>query len=141
MKEPPFSMIEGDFKKQTIFFTVIGITFFLPSQVAFSLWFVFLMVQFVRIGYGQFQTSMTWAMETDQIFGAMIAYGIGILWVARRHLKMVIAQMFRPARSNEPTGRYLPISGRSRLGPGDLPLCLGLLASARRRLRSSGSSW
>lgn len=108
LADSPLRFAQREFQRQFVFFTLIGITYFLQSKVAFSLWFFFLMSQLARVFYGQQQAMITEAMERDQIFGAAIPFAAVVLWVGRHHLRVVIGQMFRLPRPGEPQGRYLP---------------------------------
>src|SRR4051812_19300185 len=95
-------------QQNQLYFTIVGITLFVQTKVSFSLWFFFVAVQVVRLVMGMHQKTMTFGMEVDQIFGALVPFGITILWVARQHLLAVFRQMFRGPRGGEPVGRYLP---------------------------------
>lgn len=106
--EEPWRYTEWDFQCQQIFFTVIGITYFVQTRVSFSLWFCFLCVQVARMSAGVRQSEISTPMEFDQCFGAVVVLGFMILWVARQHLLTVARQMFRKPREDEAQGRYLP---------------------------------
>jgi hypothetical protein len=121
----PWVYTDSWFKKATIYFTIVGLIFFIQSKVAFSLWFFFLMAQVVRMVMGMQQQVVTKGQEADQCFGAIVAFAIAILWVARHHLAVVARQMFRPPRAGEPQGRYLPYAAA---GWG-LVACLGVCAA------------
>lgn len=108
--EPPWKYVKGDFKAASVYFTIIGIVLFMQSKVAFSVWFTYVATQVVRMIMGTQQAELTGGMQTDQMFGALVPFGIAILWVGRHHLAMVTRQMFRAPRQGEPRGRYLPYS-------------------------------
>jgi hypothetical protein len=123
MRDPPLSYIEDSVKDSDVFFTVIGITFFLQTKVAFSLWAFYLITQMARIGYGTFQSEYTGNMLGDEIAGALIPYVAMIFWIGRRHWAMALGQMVRRPRQGEPSGRYLPYRALGWM----LLICLGAM--------------
>src|SRR6185503_9046255 len=92
--EPPWSFVDQRLKQSAVFFTVVGVTYFLPSAVAFSLWFFFLFNQAQRIFWGTTTGDPNIYGQTDQHFGGVIAFAIAILWVGRHHWRLVITQAF-----------------------------------------------
>ncbi len=96
---------------------VIGLSYFMPLDLAFSAWFFYFVKKFTQLFLG---TTMGWRnLHLDeQAQGAWIALGVLALWVGRRHLKRVFTQAFtgnnRIDDANEPI-RYrtalLGISG------------------------------
>jgi len=108
LADAPFNAAQLEFKRQQIYFTVIGLMFFVQTRIAFSLWFFFVLMQVVRMGYGMHHAEFTGAMEDDQRFGAVLALAVVTLWIARHQLAMVWRQMIGRARPGEATGRYLP---------------------------------
>jgi hypothetical protein len=106
--EAPWRYAESWFKSAAIYFMIVGITLFVQTKIAFSLWAFFVAVQAARMIYGSYEAEITGGMQQDQLVGAIIPFGVTILWVARHHLLVVARQMFRPPRPGEPRGRYLP---------------------------------
>jgi hypothetical protein len=109
MTSAVFRNVDAAFKSQNIFFTVIGLTYFVQTRTAFSMWAFFVGLQVLRMALPAGR-EITDGMQTDQFFGSMIPYAIAILWVGREHFSSVLKQMFRPPRGNEPRGKYLPYS-------------------------------
>ncbi len=107
MANPPLFNASGEFKRQTIYFTTIGITYFVQTRTAFSLWFFFLLFQVETMSYAAGQREFTEGMQQDQFFGSLLVYAAMMLWLARQHLAIVAGQMLRPVRSGEPVGRYI----------------------------------
>lgn len=103
----PWYHTETDFRAQRLCFTMIGLTYFIESRLALSMVVFFLLLQVARMYAGEFQAEITTGMQQDQVLGAMIPYALMLLWIARRHLRDVAAQMLRRPRENEPRGRYL----------------------------------
>ena len=108
--QPPWSFTTWGFQRQQVLsFTILAVTTFVTSKVAFSIWFFFIAQQAARMIYGSgYQAEITDPMGTDQTMGAYVAYAIAMLWVARHHLAVVARQMVRGARAGEPRGRYVP---------------------------------
>ena len=105
---PPLSYFSEAIKTNRLFFSVIGITFFLQSQVAFSLWFfvVLLGVEVAAVGAGGGE--FTGRMQHDEALGAMFPIALSLLWVGRKQWAAVGRRMVRRARADDPAGRYLP---------------------------------
>jgi hypothetical protein len=110
MGEPPLSYAEWYFKSQKIYFSVVGLTFFLQSSVSFSLWFFLVALQVILMFMGTFQTDYTDGMRTDMNFGGIVAFVLSVVWVGRAHWVMVMRQMLGASRPNDPPGRYIPYS-------------------------------
>jgi hypothetical protein len=106
-RDPPLSYADFKLMNAAIFFTVVGVTYFLTSSVAFSLWFFFLMFQVVKMFKGSLTGDSIIYGQGDQHFGGILAYALAILYIGRRHWGMVVAQAFRGVREGEPRGRYL----------------------------------
>lgn len=98
----------GDFKKASIYFAVIGITFFLSQKVAFSLWFFMVLTQLARVAYGTWELEFSDAMAKDQLFGALLPYTLAILYVGRHHLAQVLRLMVGRGGNGASSGGYLP---------------------------------
>jgi hypothetical protein len=119
---PPLNSVDGGVKSAQIYFCMIGIAYFLHGGVAFSLWFVYLLTQVVRVVY---PGEITVPMRNDQAFGGMLVFAAAVLWVGRRHWWMVLRQMAGRSRDGDPVGGYLPYAA---LGWGTLACLGGLLA-------------
>ncbi len=105
--EPPLSFVSGSLKTATVYFTVVAVTYFLSTPVAFSLWFFFLLDSVVRMISGTLTGDPANPGQADQRFGGMVAFGLLVLWIGRAHWWLVIRQAFRGERTGEPRGRYL----------------------------------
>jgi len=85
---PPWSAI--NLWTITIYFSVIGIAFLLPTEVSFSLWAFFLAFRLIRVlrvslGLPAVDPVMV-DHETGWSTGGFIALSIWMIWAARRHL-------------------------------------------------------
>ena len=52
MSNPPWSYVSNEFKGAAVFFTAVGVTYFLSNSIAFSLWFFFVAMQIWRMIVG-----------------------------------------------------------------------------------------
>jgi hypothetical protein len=111
--DTPLRFAQWGFKANRLYFCMIGITFFLQSNVALSIWLIYFVVEVLgRMFIGEYRpgSEFTGSMGNDQTLGAAIPFALAILWVGRQHFLMVLQQMFRRPREGEPQGRYLPYS-------------------------------
>lgn len=81
-----------------IIFAVIGIAFLVPSGISFSLWFfeilyMCLLLVMVWLGYGSNRWSLGNVGRSGLGSGAMLVFGLAILWTCRHYLLCV----FKPA--------------------------------------------
>ena len=84
---------------------VIGLTFFVPLELSFSVWFFFLFTKFQLIvgSIGGWKALPGFPYYNQQGVGAWLMLGILVLWASRRHLKRVFTTALQPsAATNEP---------------------------------------
>jgi hypothetical protein len=103
----PWRNLSPEIKSQTIYFSIVGIMFFVQTRISFSLWFFYLAFQLVLMMLSSRDVTATLPMQTDQLCGGALAFAIVMLWVGRSHWATVIRQMFIRARADEPRGKYL----------------------------------
>jgi hypothetical protein len=85
---------------------IIGITYFLPQEIAFSVWFFYLLVKLeyvmcAALGLSGARASgaMEFPFTAEQGMGAFLAVALLALWAARRHL----GDVWRKAWYGDPT--------------------------------------
>jgi len=105
--EPPWAYTDSKIRDAAIFFTVVGVTYFLPTTISFSLWFFYLADQLHLMWLGTYTGDPTVYGREDQHFGGVIAFAIAVIWIGRHHWKLLVAQALRGARPGEPTGKYI----------------------------------
>ena len=106
---PPMSYADWSFKWSKIYFCMLGITYFLQTNVAFSIWFFYILTQVVlKCALGTYSAELTDSMANDQTFGAAVPFTITMLWIGRKHFAMVLRRMFARPAPGDPEGRYLP---------------------------------
>jgi len=106
--DPPLSYTFGDFRRNEVMFSIVGMAFFLQSKTSFSLWFMFVLLQGVLMILGSAQYTLTEQMRMDQTFGGAVVMTGVIIYVGRHHWWMVIRHMFGASRPDENESRYLP---------------------------------
>jgi len=79
---------------------VIGLTFFVPLDMSFSVWFFFLFtkIQLIIGSIGGWKSLPGYPYYNHQGLGAWITLGILILLASRKHLKGVFARVFSKRR-------------------------------------------
>jgi hypothetical protein len=107
MTEPPLVYAHPEFKSASLYFIILGVTYFVSTPVAFSLWFFFFLLQLYRIILGIGTGDPVTHGLGDQHFGAICAFAIMLLWIGRHHWALVIRQALRGERQAEARGRYL----------------------------------
>jgi hypothetical protein len=105
--ERPLSDISWYVKKQAIYFTIIGICFFLQSKVSFSLWASIVVLDVILVVGRGANISMSSEAEQDQNLGAMIAFAATIAWVGRAHWAMIVRRMFGAKREADPKPEFI----------------------------------
>ena len=83
--EEPLSYLRSDVKKAAVSLSIVGVTFFIRSRAAFSLWATFLIMNLVDVQYGMRQGELTSAARADQHLGGSIAFLAAIGWIGRHH--------------------------------------------------------
>lgn len=106
--ETPWVYMNYKVKNAAVFFTVVGVSYFLTTPVAFSLWFFFILDNLRRMILGSMTGDPYPHGWQDQSFGGTIAYALIILWIGRQHWRLILRQALRGHRDGEPRGRYLP---------------------------------
>ena len=116
--ERPWAFTDPWVKKGTVFFSVIGLSYFVQGSLLFSIWFFVVILQSAKMLYGALGGDWAPQSSLDQMFGGMIPFTLAIVWIGRRHWALVWRQMWRGARADEGDGRYLPyrVAGYGLLG-------------------------
>jgi hypothetical protein len=85
LSEEPWIYLRPRLKKSFLSFTIVGMTFFIRSRAAFSLWATFIVLNIVDMEQGMRQADIAPAAYADEHLGACVAFVLGILWVGRHH--------------------------------------------------------
>ena len=106
--DPPLAYGTYGLKSSRVMFTLIGLAYFMPLRVSFSLWAFFLMFNLAQMAVGSAGGELTQPMQQDQTLGAMLAYAAGVVWVGRFHWALVGRRMLGRGRVGDPQDPYLP---------------------------------
>jgi hypothetical protein len=93
-------------KKASVSLTVVGITYFIRSRAALSLWATYLIVNLVDMQQGMRQGEVLPAMWQDQHLGACVAFIGAILWIGRHHWLRILKIAFGFQRRGPDDGPY-----------------------------------
>ena len=97
MADKPWIYFNPYIKSATVYFTFIGIAYFIQGRISFSLWATFLIADLVNVQHRIYQNDLNGDAWRDQHLGASLAFVAGFLWIARQHIAAVCRQMiFRP---------------------------------------------
>jgi hypothetical protein len=94
LSEEPFIYLRPRLKKSFLSFTVVGMTYFIRSRAAFSLWATFVVLNLIDMEQGMRQADISPAAYADQHLGACVAFVLGITWVGRHYWLRVVRNAF-----------------------------------------------
>ncbi|MCS7034405.1 MAG: hypothetical protein NZ561_10510, partial [Phycisphaerae bacterium] len=83
LSEAPFDKLPWDIKRGTVFFTFVGVTYFIQSRVAFSLWSIWVVTQLLTMQTRVLGGDIPLVAWRDQHLGACVMYVAGMLWLGR----------------------------------------------------------
>jgi hypothetical protein len=106
MVNEPWVYLSQYVKMSTIYFTFIGVTYFIQSRVAFSLWSIMLIQQLISMLVAQQGGEISQGALFDQMVGASFAFLAGVFWIGRHHWGLVLRQAVRGERPGEEGGEY-----------------------------------
>jgi len=113
--EPPWAYLVNQVKTARVYFTFVGIAYFIQGRVAFSLWSIFLITQLITVRQRAVQNDIPYAAWLDQHLGCAVAMMAGVLWVGRRHWWQVVRTAARgqsmPDGSNPRTPLLMTVAG------------------------------
>jgi len=105
--ERPWVFLDSKVKDAAIFFTVVGVSYFLTTSIALSLWAFYLLEQLRRLYLGMSSGDPSIHGRADEHLGAIVAFALTLVWIGRRHWALILRQAVRGVRQGEPRGRYL----------------------------------
>lgn len=101
LSNEPWVYLHGSVKSAAIYFTFIGIAYFIQARISFSLWALFLLAQCVNVQQRMMQSEITAAAWRDQHLGAAVMMVVGILWIGRHRWVSILRQMVGIDRNRE----------------------------------------
>ncbi|HLL90464.1 MAG TPA: DUF6785 family protein, partial [Tepidisphaeraceae bacterium] len=109
LSEEPFRHLDGPIKQAVVYFTFVGVAYFIQSRTAFSLWAVYVIERVGLMVLRTYQTDVPGPAWQDQHFGSCAVYVLGIAWVGRAYWRRVLRDTVTrlPARAAAglPSGR------------------------------------
>jgi hypothetical protein len=108
LSEPPLSYLHGSVKAATIYFTFIGVAYFIQSRVAFSLWVIFLLTEVVQVQVRVLGHEVPAGAKQYQHFGAAVAYATGVLWIGRHHWAKIARHVVFGRQAGESSSYRIP---------------------------------
>jgi hypothetical protein len=106
LNEEPLNRTSWYVKKATLYFSIVGICFFLQGAVSFSLWATIILLDIGLIVLRNSGGEFTDRMETDQNLGAMAVFALSMVWIGRSHWWMILRNMVGARRSTDPQGEF-----------------------------------
>ncbi len=94
LETPPWRHLPHWIRAKDAFFVVVGVSFFLSTEMSFSLWAFVIILGLVEMIGRNFQYPIQEHFDDHQI-GAYIAYAGVIVWVARGHLARAFRSIWR----------------------------------------------
>lgn len=93
--EEPLFFLRPETKSAMVSFMIVGVTYFIRSRAAFSLWAIYLACNVVDVLHGMRQGEMPPGAWQDQHLGACAAFVLAILWIGRQHWARVLKSAVR----------------------------------------------
>jgi hypothetical protein len=106
----PWSFMRYETKVASLLFCIVGIAYFLPSQISLSGWVFYFAFTIMQMVMGSYRIEWPGVAMADEVLGALVPYALAVIWIGRGHWMTVIRQMLRGWRAGESRGRYLPYS-------------------------------
>lgn len=108
--ELPWRALSSQIKNvNQIYFVLVGMAFFMPNRVGFSIWFTTVAYCFYEMLARSYMPSYYGGIIHDHRNGAMIAVACLTLWLSRRHWLRVASTMIHRVSSD--SDRLLKVSG------------------------------
>jgi hypothetical protein len=102
-RDRPWDALPSHITQAQVYLAAIGICFFIPSEIAFSMWFFLVLNGFARVLFARTSIDPGQHEET-RAMGTYLAYFVGLLWLARGHLRHVLVSAWKkaPRAEDEP---------------------------------------
>lgn len=98
--EHPVRYLPSYLMQNRIHFLFLGIAFFMPTRVSFSIWFMQFAYGITIMVRQAYLPPYSPQMLVDQRIGAWIAVPCGILWLGRRHFLATARSLFHRPRND-----------------------------------------
>jgi hypothetical protein len=104
LSERPWSYLPTHLKRAPLYFTFIGVTYFIHARTAFSLWAIYVIAQLVTGQQRMMGADIADAAWRDQHLGASLIYVAGFIWVGRVYWWNLLKSAFGVATAHEVRG-------------------------------------
>ena len=99
--EEPLVYLPGHIRANRIYFIFLGVAFFMPSRIGFSVWFfVVAYAAYVVVGRA-YVPPFYYGTIPDHRMGGMLILTLGVLWLGRAHWAHVFRCLFRRGGTEE----------------------------------------
>lgn len=105
MTGEPWKYVTWYARNATIYFTFIGLAYFIQSRTSFSLWASFLLADLVNVQQKTMHSEIPAGAWQCQHVGSAIAFVAGFLWVGRLYWKRVGRELLRGGDGRQPSTR------------------------------------
>lgn len=85
LSEGNWRLLPEDIKYAKIFFTFLGVAYFIQSRTAFSMWSIWVILQFVTMQTRVLGSDILPPAWRDQHLAACVVYTLGVIWLGRRY--------------------------------------------------------
>ncbi|MBN1675580.1 MAG: hypothetical protein JXR37_31350 [Kiritimatiellae bacterium] len=99
--EEPWNHLPSFIYRQRLYFAFIGIAYFMPNRISFSIWFFALAYAAYQMLGSAYFPPFQYGSISDHRMGAMLALAVFILWLGRAQWARVFGCLVRRARSDE----------------------------------------
>ncbi|MDB5327861.1 MAG: hypothetical protein JWM57_3430 [Phycisphaerales bacterium] len=107
LADQPWTDLSDALKANTIYFTLLGLAFFTPTKVSFSLWGTAVGVALLRWTFDPSKSIVSDAAMIDQALGASFAFMFGVLWIGRHHWMVILRALFGASRPGDARGAFV----------------------------------
>ncbi|MGC4032039.1 MAG: hypothetical protein QM754_09960 [Tepidisphaeraceae bacterium] len=107
LSDQPWTDLPIGFKQATIYFSLVGLSYFTTTRVSFSLWATWIGVVVIRWVVDPGKSLLTDGGLDNQMLGAAFVIMASVLWIGRGHWAVVIRSLFGKRRPDDAQGAFL----------------------------------
>jgi hypothetical protein len=96
--EEPWRYLNSWFYQGAIYFLVVGIAFFTPNRISFSVWFLIVAYYVYELIGKAYMPPYNGSIVREHRLGALVALAVCIVWLGRQRWAEVFASLFRRPR-------------------------------------------
>ncbi|HEX8324283.1 MAG TPA: DUF6785 family protein, partial [Tepidisphaeraceae bacterium] len=108
LAEEPWVRLQPWLKANTIFFTLLGVSYFTATRVSFSLWGTAVGLALLRWMIDPTAAYLPDAALADQQLGGGFVFLGGVLWIGRHHWAVIVRAMAGRGRAGDPQAAFVP---------------------------------